>query len=82
MQSFFKENKSAFEIQQEKKVQEYINKYLKEVQRHFDMPDDKLRLILYKIYKELSPSYFIKIFVKNKLDMIKSFYRKKFRKYQ
>lgn len=81
MQSFFKENKSAFEIQQDKKAQEYINKYLKEVQRHFDMSDRRMRFIIYKIYKELSPSYFIKVFVKNKLDMLKSFCYKKFRKY-
>ena len=33
----------------EKKVREYIAKYLKELQRHFDVPDRKMRLIVYKI---------------------------------
>ncbi len=82
MQNFFKEKESALELQKEKKVQEYINRYLKELQRHFDMPDKKMRLILYKIYKELSPVHFIKIMVKNKLDMIKSFYEKKVAKWK
>jgi len=81
MQNFFKEkNISAHKLQKEKKVQEYINKYLREIQRHFDMPDSELRLILHRIYKELSPYHFIKIMMKNKLDMLKSFYQKIFRK--
>ena len=47
MRSFFKENKDALKIQEEEKVREYISKYLKELQRHFDMPDDTMRSIIY-----------------------------------
>ena len=59
------------------KVKEYMDKYIKELQRHFDMPDGRMRLILYKIYKELSPFCFIKTFFKNQINMIKSFCEEK-----
>ena len=81
MRSFFKENKDALKTQEEEKVRQYISKYLKELQRHFDMPDDTMRSIIYKIYQDLSPYHFLKIFMKNKLDMLKSFCEDKFRKY-
>lgn len=81
MQKYFSENENTFENQDDKKVQEYINKYLKELQRHFDMPDKKMRLILYRIYKELSPLHFFKVFVKKYLDMLKSFCKDKIKRY-
>jgi len=56
---------------EELKVQEYIKKYVKELQRHFDMSDKKIRIILYRVYKELSPINFIKKW----FYMIKSFYK-------
>lgn len=77
MQNFFgkKENieQTVEERLNESKVKEYINKYIKELQRHFDMPDKKMRIILYRIYKELSPINC----VKNWLYMLKSVCRKK-----
>ncbi len=81
MQKYFKENQNLDESQDDKKVKEYINKYLKELQRHFDMPDRRMRLILYRIYKELSPFHIIKVFMKKYIDMIKSFYRNKIKRY-
>lgn len=62
----------------EHKVQEYINRYIKELQRHFDMSDKRMRVILYRIYKETGPFNLIKTIVKTKLSMIKSKYEKYF----
>ena len=63
MQKFFDKNKSLEESYKELRVKEYINKYIKELQRHFDMSDKKMRLILYKVYKELGPLNFIKSWI-------------------
>ncbi len=60
------------ENSQEIKVKEYINKYIKELQRHFEVPDKKMRLLLYEVYKDLKPDGFIKIFK----SMVESFYGK------
>ncbi len=54
---------------EEMKVQEYIKKYVRELQRHFDMSDNKIRVILYRVYKELAPINFIKKWI----YMLKSF---------
>ena len=59
------------------KIKEYLNNYLKELQRHFDVSDRKMRIILYKIYKDLSPFNIIKKFMKNKISMLKSVYKRK-----
>lgn len=56
------------------KVKEYISKYIDELQRHFDLPDYKMREIVYKVYKDLSPFKFLKDFIKNAINMIKSEY--------
>lgn len=77
MQKFIRNQEMTEENQDELKVREYMNKYIKELQRHFDLPDKKMRMILYKIYKELSPYCFIKTFLKNQFSMIKSIYGKK-----
>ncbi len=65
---------------EEIKVEEYINKYIKELQRHFDVPNHKMREIILRVYKGLSPFKYIKNyinnFIKNSLDMIKSNYGK------
>ena len=73
MQKFFDKNKTLEQTYKEKRVKEYINKYIKELQRHFDMSDYKMRLILYRVYKELSPFNFIKTWI----YMLKSKYIKK-----
>lgn len=73
MQKFFNHNKTLEETYKENRVKEYINKYIKELQRHFDMSDRKMRLILYKVYKELSPLNFIKTWI----YMVKSRYIEK-----
>ena len=73
MQKFFQKQQSPQEIWRETKVKEYINKYIKELQRHFDVPDNQMRAILYKVYKDLSPFNFIKTW----FYMVKSKYIKK-----
>ncbi len=74
----FVENKKITEKNLEDlKVKEYMDKYIKELQRHFDMSDNRMRIILYKIYKELSPFGFIKTFFKNQISVLKSFCSKK-----
>lgn len=74
------QNLKQTETPDEKKVREYIGKYLKELQRHFDVPDRRMRLIIYKIYKELTPLSVISLFyitsIKKIKSMIKSLYRK------
>ena len=79
MQKFFKrykKNKIINNNSPETKVREYLYKYLKELQRHFDLSDKKMRMILYKIYKDTGRlNVFIK-FMKKKLSMLKSKYMK------
>ncbi len=58
----------------ELKAKEYMNKYIKELQRHFDLSDRKMRAILHKIYKETGPLFFLK-------RVLKKFSRKFFKKY-
>ena len=72
MQKFFQKKKNLEEIYKETRVKEYINKYIKELQRHFDMPDKKMRTILYSVYKDLSPINLIKTWI----YMLKSKYIK------
>ena len=73
MQKFFNHNKTLEETYKENRVKEYINKYIKELQRHFDMSDKKMRSIIYKVYQDLSPFNLIKSWI----YMIKSKYIKK-----
>ena len=61
----FIQNERTFE---ELKVQEYIIKYVRELQRHFDMPDKTVRLVLMRVCKELKP----KNLIKKMVCMIKS----------
>ena len=78
MRKFVQNKKITEKNLEDLKVKEYMDKYIKELQRHFDVPDRRMRLILYKIYKEYSPYNFFKNFLKNQLDMIKSLYSQKF----
>lgn len=74
MQKFFDKNKSLEEIYKETRVKDYINKYIKELQRHFDISDIKMRSIIYKVYKDLSPFNLIKSWI----YMVKSKYIERF----
>lgn len=79
MQKFFQKYKKPNNEPQknsiEPKVKEYLYKYLKELQRHFDISDRKMRIILYRIYKDTSNfNLFIK-FIKKKLSVLKSKYK-------
>ena len=73
MQKFFKKTENLEEIFKEKRIKEYINKYIKELQRHFDVSDKKMRSILFKVYKDLSPLNMIKSWI----YMLKSRYIEK-----
>ena len=75
MQKFFDKNKSLEETYKELRVKEYINKYIKELQRHFDMSDKKMRSIIYKVYQDLSPFSLIKSWI----YMVKSKYIERFK---
>ena len=68
------------EADKEIKVKEYINNYLNELKRHFDMPDNKMRSILYNIYKDKSSISKGKLLIKKYISMIKSFYRKQLKR--
>lgn len=69
MQKFIKIYTIPKETLEERKIKEYIKCYVKELQRHFDMPDKKMRSILYKVYKTMPPVSFIKKLI----YMLKSF---------
>ena len=73
MQNLFNKNKSLEETFKEARIKEYINKYIQELQRHFDVSDKKMRSILYKVYQDLSPFNLIK----NWIYMLKSKYIKR-----
>lgn len=73
MQNLFHKNKSLEETFKEARIKEYINKYIQELQRHFDVSDKKMRSILYKVYQDLSPFNLIK----NWIYMLKSKYIKR-----
>lgn len=70
MKNFFQKNNNPQELFKEIRVHEYMSKYIKELQRHFDITDNKMRKILYQIYQEMSPLNIIKSW----LYMIKSKY--------
>ena len=72
MQNLFNKNKSLEETFKEARIKEYINKYIQEHKRHFDVSDSKMRSILYKVYQDLSPFNLIK----NWISMLKSKYIK------
>ena len=72
MQNLFNKNKTLEETFKEARIKEYINKYIQELQRHFDVSDSKMRSILYKVYQDLSPFNLIK----NWISMLKSKYIK------
>ena len=63
MQKFFIKNNTLKDNYKELRVKEYMKKYIKELQRHFDVSDKKMRLILYKVYKDLSPLNIIKSWI-------------------
>jgi len=63
------------------KVKIYIDRYIKELQRHFDLSDRKMRLILYRVYKDLSPLNYIKIFIFNVIIKLKSMLKSKHKGY-
>lgn len=73
MQNLFNKNKTLEETFKEARIKEYINKYIQELQRHFDVSDKKMRSILYKVYQDLSPFNLIK----NWIYMLKSKYIKR-----
>ena len=81
MQKFFKKNinkeKTIEEMSNELKVKEYINKYIKELQRHFDVSDNAIRQILQGIRKDLSPINIIK----TRFFMLKSKWDKKIKEH-
>ena len=78
MQFFFQNEQTIEENLKEIKVQAYLNKYLEELQRHFDMSDIKMRKILLRVYKDLGPFGYLNAIIKKRLSMIKSFIRRKF----
>ena len=78
MQNFFQKYKAEKKQNNtpDLKVREYLYKYSKELQRHFDLSDKKMRKIIYKIYKDTSELHLFIKFMKKKLSMLKSKYIK------
>lgn len=76
MKFFFNQNKTLEENYKETRVKEYINNYIKELQRHFDVSDKKMRSIIHKVYQDLSPFNLIKSWI----YMLKSKYIKKLKR--
>lgn len=63
------------ETEKEIKIKEYINNYLIELQRHFDISDNCMRVLLYKVYKQKTPLSKVKLLAKKYISMVKSFCR-------
>ena len=61
------------ETEKEIKIKGYINNYLKELQRHFDVSDKYMRVLLYKVYKQKTPLSKMKFLAKKYMSMVKSF---------
>jgi len=68
------------ETDKEIKVKEYINNYLNELKRHFDLSDKKMRSILYNIYKDTNSISKIRSSLKKYMSMVKSFYIKQLKR--
>ena len=79
MQNLFRRYKNP-DNYTEIKAKEYIYKYMKELQRHFDLSDNKMRNILYKIYQDTGKLSLLIKFMKKKLSVLKSKYIHKKRK--
>ena len=52
------------------KVIEYLKNYIRELQRHFDMSDRKMRIIILKVYRDMHPFSILKKIIKNPISMI------------
>ncbi len=66
-----------YETEKETKIKEYINNYLSELQRQFDVSDKCMRLLLFSVYKQKSPISKMKLLAKKYMSMVKSFYKNK-----
>ena len=66
-----------YDTDKEIKVKEYINNYLTELKRHFDISDKKMSSILYGVYKDTTVLSKFKSFIKKHISMVKSFYKDK-----
>jgi len=61
--------------EKENKVFGYIKNYILEVQRHFDITDRRMCVILYKIYRDFTPLNSFKKIIQKQISMIKSFHK-------
>lgn len=73
MKNFFYKQNDNKDFLTEVKVKKYINNYLKELQRHFDLSDDRMRVILYRVCRDFSFLNSLTKIMKKWLDMLKSF---------
>ena len=69
-----------YNTDKEIKIKEYINNYLNELKRHFNMSDYKMRKILYKVYKDSGPISQFHILIKKYISMVKSFYKSRLKR--
>ena len=60
MRNFISKKQNLEEIYADYKIKDYINKYLKELQRHFNVSDRKMRILIRQVYRDLKPFDFIK----------------------
>ncbi|MBR6298120.1 MAG: hypothetical protein IKR34_02630, partial [Candidatus Gastranaerophilales bacterium] len=60
MRNFISKKHILKDVYIDYKIKNYINMYIKELQRHFDVSDKKMTSILYDVYCDLNPSGFIK----------------------
>ena len=75
MRNFISKKHILKDIYIDYKIKNYINMYIKELQRHFNVSDKKMTDILYDVYCDLKPSGFIKKILYAKMR-IKSFLKK------
>ena len=71
MRYFIPKKQNLEETFTDYKIKDYLNKYLKELQRHFNITDKKMKKLLLDVYHDLKPFSFVKKILYAKMQVTK-----------
>ena len=71
MRNYIRKKQNLEEIYTDYKIKDYLNRYLKELQRHFNISDRRMKFLLLEVYRDLKPFDFIKKICYIKMQMKK-----------
>ena len=71
MRKFIPKKQNLEEVYTNYKIKDYLNRYLKELQRHFNVSDKRMKLLLLEVYRDLKPFDFVKKICCAKMQMEK-----------